>query len=96
MCAVVSLTTNRIYETNHTITKISTTKLSSNVELTRVNTRQILIYQCKYLQLDMYTQMSLVSHHPTWVLHHIESLHPLRYPATVYVLKNNIKQMPHI
>ena len=51
MCAVVSLTTNRIYKTNHTITKISTTKLSRNVELTRVNTRKILIYQCKYLQL---------------------------------------------
>jgi len=65
MCAVVSLTTNRIYETNHTITKASTTKLSSNVEPTRVNTRQILIYQCKYLQLDMFAKKSLVSHHPT-------------------------------
>ena len=80
--------------TNHTITQISTAKLSSNIQPTTVNTRHILIYQCKYLQLYTCAQKSPVSHHPTWQLHHIESLHPLRYPATAYVLKDTVKQMP--
>jgi hypothetical protein len=44
---------------------------------------------------QMFTQKSLASYHLAWRLHHIDSLHPLGYPATVYVLKDTIQGIPH-